>query len=775
MQRGTRKSLALAGAAWAAAAGSLGCGEADTWLVNEVVGAVVLEAERLRPDFEPLGDELPISERATYSDGNRYAPDGSLEATGGAPLSPLFFADMPGHLVHDLHKAECLWVDRGNEAGRLSFEVVARDLRIDERTSVEEVSYCGTYLHDPVTRDVAVIRGADEDDVKTFSGAVADQLDVELTRWEGRASADPYNDCDAGDAGIQSLPVTAGSLAGIRSIPLGPPGSRIQFSYPYCLGAGAFGRIDADTRMQLDLIDLESGLSYAMGVGVDAPPLEIETRIKVVEPSAPGDEFLLSRPLFRRGAGEPDHDGDRTRIPYTWTWSVEETADGRWRENFHPALNVSRVRAYLDRGHDEDTGDRIREYIDPRRIRAYTGFEDGAPVRQLNCRVKRRDPDLPPACDDVEGLTPTFRRHLVAGRDSLSGPLTWEVRFDRVLERRPVEQPDGSIILEEVEIEPAPPYDRGDPLFIEFHLVRPSHGTSSSGLTVSPGVRDLGDLQVADNPDFRGAVEIQNFGQGNLQIEDVQLSGPDAQGFSWRVAGGLPQTLAPGASLPIDLALVHASSHHGRLELQVEVQGRNAAGHKDTVRASVVANAVDWIFGVMHPPLVFDRFVGQSPFDDVAAFEKPLLVQNLGTLAMPRGQITITGPGADHFSVLRADSEWLPPDDYHPWLWGEPPTASHEIEPGENELLFVVYHPRHPGIRELRHGSDEAEVRIRVGDVDYQVPLRGYCLGQCEFRAPEPAGPASEPGGVVWIPGLAPEPAGGLQPPHEGLHLEVGP
>jgi len=334
----------------------------------------------------------------------------------------------------------------------------------------------------------------------------------------------------------------------------------------------------------------------------------------------------------------------------------------------------------------------------------------------------------------------------------------------------PVVLPDGSTGFQDVVVEKSP-VEPGDPVYIEFHLVRPGYDRTTSGLSVSPAVADVGDFRVASTPAFGNVFRVDNFGQGNLQIQSIALEGPDASAFRFSRLPKLPYALRPGASTVIGVSAAAGSQHFGRREARVRIRARDAAGAVADVYGVLLGNAVDWIFDTLHPSFTFLRDTLQQP-EEVAEWQKPLLIFNDGSAPMPRGQITITGPDAVQFSVVRSTSEYLDPASYVPWVDGEQPPAAATLKPGTSESLVVVYHPKTTGVRTLAYGPDEAEIRVRVGDVDYGMPVQGWCVGSCRFSAPVPAGPPSSGGAVVVWPGAAPAPGGGIAKPEESLLLE---
>jgi len=178
----------------------------------------------------------------------------------------------------------------------------------------------------------------------------------------------------------------------------------------------------------------------------------------------------------------------------------------------------------------------------------------------------------------------------------------------------------------------------------------------------------------------------------------------------------------------------------------------------------------------LHPPYIFVRPTKQDPKDDVLQFRKVLRLLNSGTIDLPRDQITITGPGAAHWSISREKSLYLTPESYKPWMNGEEPELGETISPGGSEILYVSYHPDVPYLRSVHHAPDEAEIRVQVDDTEYVFPLVGYCADECEFNPPTPYAPPKSGSAVKDVPGVGPPAVGrgGLVPVEGRLGSSAG-
>lgn len=749
------RPLDLIGAVALIAMMTTGCIDRVAIDAIEQVGSFSLDPGRLRPDFEGLGNQPRSGSRKTYSDGNTYDELGNRLANGGtAPLSPLRIADIEGDLNDQLVRAACLWIDRGNESARISYEMISHDLEIPEKNAVvDEMSGCGGYLSDPNTRGVIRFEDMDSGDMESLIGEATDFFDVELTIHTGTPTPDPHHPCDAGNPAISGQPMRVVPLRGLPAQPISFGPNAPGLTYPYCMNQGALPRVDEDWSMQLDLINRSTGSAYALE-GVNSPPFLVPTRLKVVPPSTAGREFLISRPLAYLGPREGRVDGNRTITPISWTWRAPVLGDGRWEENFSPNLAISRIRVFRDRGPDPETGEMIREYLPATAIDAYSdpGLLRGD--REVRCDFEAGNGEEPSACLDAVGFTPTYRIDRENLGTRLTDLLTWVVDFNEVVECQPFERPDGTPDCADVTVVTPPVSERDRDLYVEFHLVRPSTSTSRQGLMVSPPASDFGDVVVGRKPVFEDVFEIGNWGGGAIRLTEIALEGPNASDFALVADPNqlIGKRIEVGERLSIDLRVASDSPHHGRREASLRIAAIDLHGRPMTVRANLRATVVDWIFEAVHSSFVFFRHAYQHPWDDVQQWQKPLLLLNLGTVDMPREQITITGPGAAHWSVAREESEYLPAADYVPWLRGEAPEDARTIAPGEAEILWVLYHPNVPYRRRLHHGPDEAEIRIQVDEAEYRIPLVGYCTDRCEFESPRPyAPPAGQ--GVRVIPG----------------------
>lgn len=735
---------------------AIACVEVENIELGDRTGLFTLDPGKLRPDYQALGSQPPSGARATWSDGNVYDARGNRSVAGGAPLSPLRIADIEGPLNDQLRRAACLWIDRGNESARVSFEMIAHDVDMPEDNGViAELSGCGGVAIDPTSRGQISYQNMDTNEMIEVVGEVAEFYDVEMTIHTGPAGSDPYNACDAGDPRIASRPMRVVSLNGLREEPIFFP-SYLDSprTYPFCMNQGSLPRVDEDWTMQLDMIQRSTGSALSMS-GANAPPFVLPTRLKVVEPSTQSSEFLISRPLRYLGAREGRVDGDRTITPYGFTWRAPILGDGRWQENFSPNLAISRIRVFRDLGPDPDTGELIREYLTPVAIDAYSdpGLLRGD--REVRCDFEPGNGEEPAACLDAVGFTPTYRIDRDGVGTRLTDLLTWVVEWNEVVECQPYQRPDGTVDCTDVVVETPPVDERDRDLYVEFHLVRPSHSTSGQGLMVRPPASDFGDVQADRQPLFEDVFSLHNVGQGAIRLTDVRLEGADAADYEIVPD---PSTLVGtrvgmGDTLDLDVRFVSTNRHQGRREATLRVSAEDVQGRPMTVRAHLRATVVDWIFEAVHSPFLFLRHTTQHPWDDTRQWQKPLLVLNLGAFDMPRQQITITGPGAAHWSILRERSEYLPPADYVPWINGEAPPREHVVESGGAEILYVVYHPDVPYLRGVHHAPDEAEIRIQVEDGEYRIPLVGYCVEQCRFQAPTPYAPPSGGGGVKVVPG----------------------
>jgi hypothetical protein len=142
-------------------------------------------------------------------------------------------------------------------------------------------------------------------------------------------------------------------------------------------------------------------------------------------------------------------------------------SDGRWEENFSPNLLVTRIRVFVERGYNPDTGGPHRHYLAPDRVI----------LNQLEVCLAERDPDTGAGELDPAGcglaVTPTYR--LADLRRP--GPIDDGDRLEWPIEFR--SYTDGSRPPEAL---PA----QGEPLYIEFAVVDRTVGVSGTALLVAP-------------------------------------------------------------------------------------------------------------------------------------------------------------------------------------------------------------------------------------------------------------------------------------------------
>jgi hypothetical protein len=517
---------------------------------------------------------------------------------------------------------------------------------------------------------------------------------------------------------------------------------------PMCAIRAATPPVSDDTSYSLDFVDLPIGetimvddieISVSPSSGVTQETRHVEPRVKVVKRGKSNQPFTIARPLVWRDES-PEIKSDHTKVRQRWSWQVPiDVRTGLWHENFSYNLEVVRVRVFALGDLDEATGQPQRVYLSPSRIRAYSGAYEGDQLerRVLNCPTEGEDDSGPRACEEVIGFTPTY------AHATPSQWLTWVPQFSKRIQPRPCTPAEGMGICEDVlEDNTADP---AEPLFIEFTVVDSGgYGTTGAGLMASPiNGGHFGNVQVSDRPSLEDAIWLQNFGSGGVRVEAIGFDGPDAGDFSARlkVAGGVPFVVVPDYPVPISIDF-HAKSM-GEKFATMFVRTRNSQGHVEEIRVQVSANAVDYIFHTVGGNL--EAFV-RDPlgFADEIDFSKPLLLINSGGYPMPRGAIRIEGFNADAFSVVTDQpANWNSAyyGTYEPWRDGGPPPVQSTINPGQDEFLYVIYHPR-DGYRDPARAMipDVAELVLEIGNEEHRMPLRGMCFDDCRFDPPSPPG-----------------------------------
>jgi len=524
-----------------------------------------------------------------------------------------------------------------------------------------------------------------------------------------------------------------------------PLGSGLS-SLPVCSIRGATPPVSEDTSYSLDLVGLPSGATFTVDeIEITPNPQsqiyqnshDLEPRVKMVKRGTPPQPFTVVRPMVWRDE-IPEVESDQTKVRQRWSWQVPIDFDTEvWHENFSFNLEVIRIAVFTPGEWDDARGEYRRVYLSPCRIRAYWGdYDSEAPERQvLSRKTEGEDDGGPRACEDIFGFTPTY------SHADPSQWITWVAQFRRVIRPRPCGPGEGTGICEEVTEDTT--IDPNDPVFIEFTVVNSAEfGTSVSGLMASPvNGGHFGNVWVRDLPSLENAIWLQNYSKANVLVEEIGLDGPDAADFSARVnvTGGAPFILAPNRAMAVSLDF--ASKTMGEKLATLFVRSRSSQGKADEIFLPVTANAVDFQLEVLSGNL--EGFVRDSGgYSEEVDFSKVLALVNNGAFPMPRGAIWIEGFNADAFSVVTdTPRSWDPLSYgiYEPWRDGGAPPAQSVVDPGQDERLYVIYHPG-DGYRDFKRAviPDVAELVVEIGNEEHRMPLQGTCYGDCSFDPPKP-------------------------------------
>ena len=174
---------------------ALGCVRSAEVIIN---GTVTFSAEYLRPNLEGFEDSLPPPS-PFYSDGNTYDSDGSIPRGGAGAdrVSELYFSNIPGDKLAQLHRSKCFWVEEGAEDPIISYEVIFRGVELPEVEAYwERMSMCANGAQDPLTRD-SVMYYVDGEAHPARTVGMLSGLDVMLTAHQGN-NGDPYHSCELG-------------------------------------------------------------------------------------------------------------------------------------------------------------------------------------------------------------------------------------------------------------------------------------------------------------------------------------------------------------------------------------------------------------------------------------------------------------------------------------------------------------------------------------------------------------------------------------------------
>jgi hypothetical protein len=206
-------------------------------------------------------------------------------------------------------------------------------------------------------------------------------------------------------------------------------------------------------------------------------------------------------------------------------------------------------------------------------------------------------------------------------------------------------------------------------------------------------------------------------------IDSIVLSGADAAEFgapnvlaSEALASNPPASLAPPVLLAsnsaLTVGLVPSFSSIGDKHAVMTVTYEDLRGTPQTLSVNVKATAATPTIVLIPSQLGFYTQSDNGPAPHV---ERNAVLANAGVLPIVRQTVSIVGPDASDFSIVRSLLGSSTPSDL-----SQPLT----MQSGDTELYTVGFYPSTTGRR-------DASLLIHTSGGDAAVPLIGDCEGDC--------------------------------------------
>jgi hypothetical protein len=205
-------------------------------------------------------------------------------------------------------------------------------------------------------------------------------------------------------------------------------------------------------------------------------------------------------------------------------------------------------------------------------------------------------------------------------------------------------------------------------------------------------------------------------------VDSIVLSGADAAEFgtvnvlaSEAFTNNPPATLAPPVLLAsnsaLTVGLVPSFSSIGDKHAVMTVTYEDLRGTPQTLSVNVKATAATPTIVLIPSQLGFYTQSDNGPAPHV---ERNALLANAGVLPIVRQTVSIVGPEASDFSIVRSFFGSSPSDLSQPFT----------IQPGLIEGYTIGFYPSTTG---QRHAS----LIVHTSDGDAVAPLTGDCEGEC--------------------------------------------
>lgn len=645
---------------------------------------------RLRGDFNASSG---MAEGRFFSDGTCSLQAGSSDECHF--ISTLRNSLLTGTQLQHLRRANFFWME-SDGFPKLSFEVVGRHLDTYEAddpsrviSSQVDVGSCwGFPLLDPENRQA--VRGM-ENAVVANSRETTNQFDVTVRECAAPLAPNAISENLSAVTGNCANSSVQALVANIQPVAHeNPPlcvkdlglNARMMADLSYTLTPGASAGIN--------LADFWQDLSIA--------PLPITPHLKVV----PIDGVRTISRVMQLKSVQDNDDGSKT---FRWTWTVPLDGD-RWAENFSPNITVAKARVRKGPFGNNNT------YLPMKRL----------DIGRFNCSASRAEGETEFAIQVCEpnmqggfNVTPTYDAGTFSQAPVDDGlRLLWEAQ---------VRIPANSTLV-----------TQNDTVSLEMDLTAISTiGSSGAGLLADPGGRNLGSVRTGSSGSHSVFV-LQNFGVMAAWIDSIVPVGANAAEFGSVQIRRMPSTTTAAATAPapitppfflrggssVAVEVTPSFQTAGEKRTDLVVTYKDIRRTPQTLRVAVMANAVSPQINAL-PPQVSFYLQSSSPAPHL---ERGALMTNDGGVAVVRQGVSITGPNAADFRVLRAEYG----------LGNSDLSQQLTMDPGNAEIYRLAFYP-------LVAGDRHATLNIHTNEGDLSIALFGRCTGDCSQPLPRQAKP----------------------------------
>ena len=660
------------------------------WLVVAIVlstGCVRTQPIAIRNGSLDLNPRLrgDLGASAQMPDG-RFFSDGSCSGPAGPLDECHFIATLrnslltPVQLQH-LRRAQYFWME-SEGFPKLSYEVIARDFDVvkagDSSSVITAHATAGSCGGLPLK---AVETRRPIPGLEHFAGGSAESyFDVTVRECAAPVTATISESLAPVTANCTDRSVKQLLGTGIPATPQTPPLCLTNVAIAPALGSDLSYTLIPGAASGQNLQAVWTNLSIA--------PLPIGPQLKVIPV---GGIRTISRQM-QLDSVLRNPDGSQT---YEWSWMVPVQNDA-WTENFSPntVVVMARVRKGPIAGASSVYLPVIRLDVGRFRCLAANAAGDTSFAVQTCESQKKGGLNVTPTYDaDTFSLSPVD--------DSLR--LQWKAQ---------VLVPAGSNIV-----------SQSDVVSLELELTAISAiGQAGAGLLADPASRDLGVVRTGANSTEYPVFTLRNASHLAAWIDSIVLTGADAAEFgtvtvlaSAALASNPPATRAPPVLLPGDSALTvglaPSFNSIGDKHAVLTVTYEDLRVAPQTLSVNVKATAATPMIDMIPSQL---SFYTQSDSGPAPHVERNALLANAGVLPIVRQTVSIVGPDASDFAIIRSFFGSSPSDLSQPFT----------IESGLAEGYTIGFYPSATGQR-------RASLLIHTSGGDAVAPLTGTCEGDC--------------------------------------------